>query len=53
MERRFGSFARALSLPPTASAEGIEATFDKGVLTIRVPKAEEAKPRKISIKSAD
>jgi len=53
VERRFGSFARALSLPPTASAEGIEATFDKGVLAIRVPKAEEAKPRKISIKSAD
>jgi HSP20 family protein len=51
VERRFGPFARSLSLPPTASADGIEATFDKGVLTIQVPKAEEAKPKKISIQA--
>jgi len=52
VERRYGSFARTLSLPATASSEGIEASFDKGVLRIEVPKVEEAKPRKIQIKAA-
>src|SRR5437867_879444 len=52
VERRFGTFVRSLSLPPTASAEGIQATFDKGVLTIEVPKMEEAKPKKITIKAS-
>src|SRR5439155_20792505 len=51
VERRYGAFARSLTLPPTASAEGIEASFDKGVLTIQVPKAEEARPKKIAIKA--
>lgn len=52
VERRYGAFARSLSLPPTAKADGIEASFDKGVLRIEVPKVEEAKPRKIQIKAA-
>jgi HSP20 family protein len=51
VERRYGQFARSLSLPPTADANAIEASFDKGVLTITVPKAEQAKPKKISIKA--
>jgi HSP20 family protein len=51
VERRYGSFLRSLSLPQTARADAIEASFDKGVLTIEIPKAEEAKPRKISIKA--
>ena len=51
VERRYGSFSRTLSLPPTANAEAIEASFDQGVLTIEVPKAEEAKPKKITIKA--
>jgi HSP20 family protein len=51
VERRFGPFVRSLSLPPMANAEAIEASFDKGVLTIQVPKAEEAKPKKITIKA--
>ena len=51
VERRYGSFVRSLSLPQTARADAIEASFDKGVLTIEIPKAEEAKPRKISIKA--
>ena len=50
VERRYGSFLRTLSLPPTAKVDGIKASFDKGVLTVEVPKAEEAKPRKITIK---
>ena len=52
MERRFGSFQRMLSLPSTANADNIDATFDKGVLTIEVPKKEEAKPKKITIKAS-
>jgi HSP20 family protein len=51
IERRFGAFGRTLSLPSTANAEGIEASFDAGVLTIEVPKREEAKPRKIQVKA--
>jgi HSP20 family protein len=51
VERRYGSFARSLQLPPTANPEAIEAGFDRGVLTIEVPKAEEAKPKKITIKA--
>jgi len=52
VERRFGSFQRMLSLPSTANADNIDATFDKGVLTIEVPKKEEAKPKKITIKAS-
>lgn len=51
VERRYGAFARSLALPQTANAEDIEASFDRGVLTIEVPKADEAKPKKISIKA--
>jgi HSP20 family protein len=51
VERRYGSFVRSLSLPQTADAARIEASFDKGVLTIEVPKAEQAKPRKIQVKA--
>ena len=51
IERRFGEFTRSLTLPSTADAEGIQASFDQGVLTIEVPKKEEAKPKRISIKA--
>lgn len=51
VERRFGEFTRSLTLPSTADAESIQASFDQGVLTIEVPKREEAKPRKVSIKA--
>jgi HSP20 family protein len=51
IERRFGSFARSVTLPSTADPEGIQASFDAGVLRIEVPKKEEAKPRKIQIKA--
>lgn len=51
IERRFGEFTRSLTLPSTADAESIQASFDQGVLKIEVPKKEEAKPRKISIKA--
>jgi HSP20 family protein len=51
VERRYGPFVRSLSLPPTANADEISARFDKGVLTIEVPKREEARPKKIAIKA--
>ena len=51
VERRYGQFSRSLSLPPSADPAKIDARFDKGVLTISVPKAEEAKPKKITIKA--
>jgi HSP20 family protein len=52
IERSFGTFARTLRLPRTVDAEGIEASFDKGVLTVSVPKAAQAKPRTIEVKTS-
>ena len=48
-ERRFGSFHRAFTLPNSIDPEGILASFDAGVLTVRLPKAPEAKSRSIPI----
>ena len=50
VERSYGRFYRSFSLPQTINADGIEATFEDGVLTIHVPKAEELKPRRIDIR---
>ena len=44
-----GSFARTLTFSSVVNADAIEASFENGVLTLRVPKAEEAKPKKIAI----
>ena len=49
VERTYGTFARSFSLPNQVNAEGVEASFVNGVLTLTVPKAEQAKPRKIAI----
>ena len=51
VERGFGTFARQVRLPRTAEADHIEASFDRGVLTVSVPKAEAAKPRTIEVKT--
>jgi len=50
-ERRYGTFERSFTLPRTVSGDEIEATFDNGVLHIRMPKAPEAKGRKIEVRS--
>lgn len=50
-ERVFGSFSRSFSLPSNADVDQIETAFKDGVLSITIPKAEEAKPRVISIRS--
>ena len=51
-ERVDGRFERSVRLPEFVDAEHIEATFTHGVLTITVPKAPAAQPRKITIKTA-
>jgi HSP20 family protein len=50
-ERGFGRFQRILELPAPVDADKIEATFDNGVLHVVLPKAEEAKPRRIAVKA--
>jgi len=50
-ERRYGSFSRSISLPATVKSEAIEASYDAGVLTLRLPKAEAARPKRIQIKN--
>jgi len=52
-ERRYGSFARSLTLPTSVDADNIVAAYDKGVLTLHIPKAEIARPRRIEIKTAN
>lgn len=50
IERSYGRFYRSFSLPQTVNTDDIEANFEDGVLNIRVPKAEEVKPRRINIR---
>jgi len=49
VERAFGTFSRALTLPEGINPDAVEATFDRGVLEVRIPKPEERKPRKVTI----
>lgn len=49
VERTYGTFARAFTLPSQVNHDKVEAAFENGLLTIVVPKAEQAKPRKIAI----
>ena len=48
-ERRYGSFQRSFTLPRTVRGDDIQAEYDGGVLTIRMPKSAEARSRKIQI----
>jgi len=49
VERAFGNFSRSLSLPEGVAAEQVTASFDNGVLEVRVPKPEERKPQRVQI----
>jgi HSP20 family protein len=49
VERASGSFARSLTLPEGVDPERIQASFDRGVLEVRIPKPEQRKPRKVTI----
>ena len=49
IERRYGSFSRSFSLPATVNASQIAASYKDGVLTVRLPRREEAKPKQITV----
>jgi HSP20 family protein len=52
-ERCFGAFHRSFELPSNIKTDAITANFSNGVLEIRLPKAEEAKPRQVRITSGN
>jgi HSP20 family protein len=52
-ERRYGAFMRSITLPTKVKGNAIEASYQNGVLTLRLPKAEEVKPKRIAIKVSD
>jgi HSP20 family protein len=49
-ERSYGSFSRTFGLPADAAADRIQAKFEGGVLTIEIPKSQEAKPKQVAIR---
>ena len=52
LERQFGKFSRQLTLPEGIDPEAVKASFDNGVLEVRIPKPEQRKPRRIPIGAA-
>lgn len=52
VERFYGTFSRQFLLPRTVDAEKIEADLSDGVLTVKLPKRSEVKPRQIAVKTA-
>ena len=50
VERIYGTFARSFDLPAAVNSENITASYRDGVLSVSVPKAEEAKPKQIEVK---
>jgi HSP20 family protein len=52
IERRYGTFIRSFALPPTVDASKVSAEYKNGVLTLRLPLREEAKPKQIETKTA-
>lgn len=50
VERQYGSFTRSFTLPSSVETENIQASYDKGVLEIRLTKKAEAKPKQIKVK---
>ena len=52
IERRYGSFRRSITLPAHVMTDAVQATLDEGVLQIVVPKAEEAKPKRVMVQPA-
>ena len=53
VERSFGAFSRSLTLPKGVDADAMTASFDRGVLEIRIPKPEQRKPRRIEIAAGE
>jgi HSP20 family protein len=50
-ERRYGNFTRSIALPAAVVADKADAQFENGILTLRLPKAEEVKPKTITVKA--
>ncbi len=50
-ERRYGSFSRTVTLPDGLSSDKADATFENGMLTLRIPKSEQVKPKTIKVKA--
>jgi len=50
-ERSYGVFERSFALPTTVDSEKVSATFQNGILTVTVPKAERARPREIPVQA--
>lgn len=53
IERAYGTFTRSFSLPPTVDGTKVSADYKAGVLTVRLPLREEAKPRQIQVKVSE
>jgi HSP20 family protein len=49
LERSMGAFSRSLTLPEGIDADQVSASFDRGVLEVRIPKPEQRKPRRVEI----
>jgi HSP20 family protein len=52
VERRYGSFSRSFSLPQTVDTSKVAADYKNGVLTVKLPLREEAKPRQVKVEVA-
>ena len=52
-ERRYGAFSRSVVLPSGLKTDKAEATMEDGILTLTIPKVEEVKPKKISVKAKE
>lgn len=50
VERSYGSFQRSFNLPTSVKSDKIDAAYNDGILTVSLPKAEEAKPKQIEVK---
>jgi HSP20 family protein len=49
LERRYGRFARSFTVPPNVDRDGLKAEYLDGILTLRLPKRDEARPRTIAV----
>jgi len=50
-ERRYGAFSRSMTIPTSVKADEADAGFEDGILTLRLPKTEEVKPKTIKVKT--
>lgn len=50
-ERRSGTFVRSVTLPSNVDANAVQANYENGILHVRAPKTEEARPKRIQIQS--